>query len=161
METKTTRIKAVWVDTGLPLVNFLREGLAIEGIHRDPTPEEIEATRTFLCGETSVDAVLCLQRVYAPGMPLRDRTGMDVRVGRHLPMRGNQYMRDHLEHALNNADPWSLHVAFEVLHPFMDGNGRTGRTVWAAAMIESGQDPFALSFLHRFYYQTLDHADGR
>lgn len=159
MEHKTT---AVWIDTGTPMIAFLCESLAIEGIHRDPTPEEVDATRTFLRGETSVDAVIELQRVYAPGMPLRDRPGMDVRIGRHIPMRGNQYMRDHLERVLNNnTDPYQIHVAFEILHPFMDGNGRTGRAVWASAMIESGQHPFALSFLHRFYYQTLDHADGR
>lgn len=144
---------------GEPLVNFLRESLAIEGIHRDPTPKEIAATETFLKGPLSVDAVIALQAVYAPGKPLRDRTGMDVRVGAHIPMRGNPDMRDHLEHVLNNADPWSLHVAFEVLHPFMDGNGRTGRAIWAAMMIETGQNPFALSFLHRFYYQTLAHAE--
>lgn len=150
--------RAIWINTGAPLSAFLCESLAIEGIHRNPTPEEIEATRTFLCGETSVDAIIDLQSVYAPGMPLRDRVGMDVRVGRSVPMRGNPDMRYHLDHVLNNVDPYQVHVAFEVLHPFMDGNGRTGRAVWAASMIESGQDPFALSFLHRFYYQTLEHA---
>lgn len=45
-----------------------------------------------------------------------------------------------------------------MLHPFMDGNGRTGRAVWAWAMQRDGQDPFALSFLHRFYYQTLEYS---
>lgn len=52
-------------------------------------------------------------------------------------------------------DPWKMHVAFEKLHPFMDGNGRTGRALWAWHMKQLGLDPFALSFLHRFYYQTL------
>jgi hypothetical protein len=141
------------------LAEFMLESLTIEGIIRLPTIDELIATEEFLLANATVETVIDLQAVYAPGMPLRNRPGMDVRVGKHIPMRGNQYMADHLEHALNNADPWALHVAFEVLHPFMDGNGRTGRTVWAWAMLRAGQDPFALPFLHRFYYQTLEHAE--
>jgi len=38
----------------------------------------------------------------------------------------------------------------------MDGNGRTGRAIWAWQMQRLGRDPFALPFLHRFYYQTLE-----
>ena len=52
-------------------------------------------------------------------------------------------------------NPWKMHVDFETLHPFMDGNGRTGRALWAWHMRRLDLDPFALSFLHRFYYQTL------
>jgi len=38
----------------------------------------------------------------------------------------------------------------------MDGNGRSGRAIWAWQMLGDEQDPFAIPFLHRFYYQTLD-----
>ena len=48
--------------------------------------------------------------------------------------------------------------AYEMLHPFMDGNGRSGRALWAWMMLRLGQDPFALLFLHRFYYQTLENS---
>ena len=86
---------------------------------------------------------------------------MNVRVGIHLPPDGGPNMirllvgvlRDHI-------DPWTCHVAFEDLHPFMDGNGRTGRAVWAHKMITLGALPFALPFLHRFYYQTLSANKG-
>lgn len=137
------------------LERFLRESLAIEGIERGPTPAETRATLAFLAGDLTVDAVLALQAVYAPGKPFRDRVGMDVRVGDHVAPPGNPWMRDHLEHVLNNSDPYSGHVAFELLHPFMDGNGRTGRAVWAWLMVHAGRPPFALPFLHRWYYDSL------
>jgi fido (protein-threonine AMPylation protein) len=61
-----------------------------------------------------------------------------------------------LDMANRGSDPWRVHVAFETLHPYMDGNGRTGRAIWAWQMHGIEQNPFALPFLHRFYYQTLE-----
>ena len=129
----------------------------IEGIRREPTDAEIEATCAFLGSDSSAEDVIALQKVYAPGKPLRDKIGMNVQVGGYVAPPGNPNMREELEHVLNNADPWSLHVAFEMLHPFMDGNGRTGRAVWLWVMFQKPfpASPLAIGFLHRFYYQTL------
>mgnify|MGYP001561616528 CR=1 FL=1 len=150
---------------------FIRESNAIEGIVRAPLPNEIEAAKRFL-----LLLVVCvadlnrLQDAFAPGQPLRDQQGMDVRVGRHLaPPGGRQILRHLIRGILDLAnaeagdprsarDPWDVHCRFETLHPYMDGNGRTGRMLWAWQMGRSGYDPFALPFLHRWYYQTLDHS---
>jgi hypothetical protein len=83
---------------------------------------------------------------------------MNVRVGRYVAPPGNSLMRVELDRVLSIADPYAGHLAFELLHPFMDGNGRTGLAVWLWLMQRGGDNPFALSFLHRFYYETLRRA---
>lgn len=140
---------------------FLIESNAIEGIHRDPYDVEIDAFRDFLSLPALTVADLNdLQFRFAPNMPLRDKIGLNVRVGNHIAPAGGPEIAVHLANMLAempDSDPWKTHVAFETLHPYCDGNGRTGRALWAWHMQAIGRDPFALSFLHRFYYQTLEH----
>lgn len=149
-----------------PVFAFLAESNQIEGIFRAPV-SEVDAFQKFLAIQVlSMPAVCELQTVFAPDKPLRDRIGMNVRVGNYTaPMGGRDIQIGLLEllHKLNKTyyGPWALHVEFERLHPFMDGNGRTGRAIWAWHMRRLGLDPFALPFLHRFYYQTLENDTAR
>lgn len=146
-----------------PLETFVSESNAIEGIHRPPTAEELAAHDTFLnLHGIGLERLCELQAVIAPGKPLRDKPGLNVRVGNHIAPPGGPSIPAVLKIILHNAthgvNPWAIHLEYETLHPFMDGNGRTGRALWAWHMRSLGRDPFALPFLHRFYYQTLEHA---
>lgn len=140
---------------------FLTESNHIEGIYRPPTDVELEAFNRFMKSPVPTAATLGdLQAVFAPRMPIRERLGMDVRVGKYVAPTGGPLIVRRLNTLLwrmrDGSDPWSTHVAFEMLHPYCDGNGRTGRMLWAWHMRALGRDPFALPFLHRFYYQTLE-----
>lgn len=143
---------------------FLHESLAIESIVRSPTSAEVDVTAKFLrLPHVQVQDLEHLVTIYAPGHRLRDAAGLDVSVGDYVAPRGGPFITERLTGILrtvngNLISPWRAHVEFELLHPFSDGNGRSGRTLWAWHVTRSGGNPFSLSFAHRFYYQTLEAA---
>lgn len=144
------------------LRRFLRQSNLIEGIEDDPSAAEIaEATAFLNCPIVSMVTLEALVDVIAHA-DLRDEPGMDVQVGDHYPPPGGPGVRAALEDLLADVNagartPWSTHMDYEELHPFMDGNGRSGRLLWVWQMMRDGKgwDGLPLGFLHAFYYQTL------
>lgn len=150
--------------SAIRLERFLAESNAIEGITRRPTSLEIEATAEFLQSPTITTADLdSLVSIYEPGAKLRRGHRMNVRVGRYTAPPGGTRIRVALLIILRDicagaTSPFDAHIAYEKLHPFTDGNGRSGRALWAWQMcrLDHPWERDRLSFLHRFYYQTLD-----
>ena len=146
--------------------DFVAESNKIEGIYRDPTQEEIEEHNRFISLEKiTLDDLIQFVSVYQPDAKLRDQWGMNVRIGGHYPPAGHPEMRDKVEDILYRVNeyldgPYETHCKYETLHPFSDGNGRSGRAIWAWQMIR-WNGGYPLLFLHHFYYQSLQNNQQR
>jgi hypothetical protein len=136
------------------LIDFIRESNRIEGILREPTPEEVDAHHAFLREPVTLSSLLKFVAVIQPDAVIRDRAGLNVAVGRYLPPPGGPEIVVSLNAILTDtSDPFLTHQRYEALHPFTDGNGRSGRALWLQMMGGIHRTP--LGFLHHWYYQSL------
>jgi len=84
----------------------------------------------------------------------------DVRIGNYFPPSPSDVpilMKKFVER-LPKLNSWEAHNQFEAIHPFQDLNGRVGRLIWLAKVVDEGCR-LRLPFLHEYYYQTLAHEE--
>lgn len=135
------------------------ESNRIEGIDREPTAEElVEHDRVMELENLTIRDLEKFVTVYQRNAKLRVNPGMDVRVGSYVPPKGGEHIREMLGALLGDInceriDAWNAHVQYESIHPFTDGNGRSGRVIYHWQMRSTRMAD--LGFLHAFYYQTL------
>mgnify|MGYP004490127523 CR=1 FL=1 len=127
-----------------------------------------------LCTQT---AVLVCSEIKNRAMDVRKVTGTALRNGSngeviYTPPEGEQLIRDKLAnwekfiHYNEDLDPLIIlavaHYQFEAIHPFTDGNGRTGRVLNSLLMIEKELLHLPILYLSRYiiehkadYYRLL------
>ena len=143
------------------LHSFLVESNKIEGITGGIENNVLEAIDGFLHLKNITVLDICgVVNLIQPDALFRNKKGLNVQVGSHVPLFGGPEVETNLTEIIELATvrkPFKTHNEYETLHPFTDGNGRSGRILWAWQMISRGIWPgLDLGFLHAFYYQSLD-----
>lgn len=138
---------------------FADESNKIEGLPR-ATAHEVAALRVLLNTPMVTVSDVCAYVQAVAGASIRNQPGMNVRIGRHVPMPGGPPVEALLGSLLCDIEsgaigPHEAHKKFERLHPFMDGNGRSGRAIWLLQHEDRGTY-MGLGFLHQWYYESLD-----
>ncbi len=98
-----------------------------------------------------------------PGTQLANTKTGDVV---YSPPEGEQLLRDQLGawerfmHERDELDPLirlaAGHYQFEAIHPFVDGNGRTGRVLNSLFLVQWGLLPFPILYLSRHVIRSKD-----
>lgn len=144
------------------LVEFQAESNLIE---RMPVvrQEEVVALRTLLdASQLTVGELVAYVSVIQPNAILRDNASVgNAWVSDYeAPPSGRAAMqlldtllyRINSTGALKDITPHEAYCRYECIHPFTDGNGRSGRALWL--WMHKGKAP--QGFLNEFHYETLE-----
>ena len=137
-----------------------------------------EGTRSVRNGKLTVKTAIDVCRtIKDQELDVRDKPGTTLRniaTGAviYTPPQGQELIREKLEnwekflHARNELDPLVRvavqHYQFEAIHPFTDGNGRTGRILNILCLVQQGLLDSPILYLSRYiirnkadYYRLL------
>lgn len=147
------------------LLAFAHESNLIENIN-DPRRDLVHAAALEKFLAVDVINTLHLQvfvRAIQPDAKLRVNLNDRVWIGGREAMPGDKVVPAliNLLDSITHHQPTRLvHLRYEYIHPFTDGNGRSGRALWLWQMLEQQAYQGEFGFLQMFYYQTLSDYTG-
>lgn len=154
-----------WEESCQGLKLFIKESNKIEGITRKVLKRELQAHNELLAvPHLMTQDIERFVMLIQPGARLRCLPGDNVRVGSHIPLPGGPLIERLLAELLieinDGLAPYEAHLRYETLHPFTDGNGRSGRAIWLWQRAIKAQLTYpvpSIGFLHTWYYGSLQH----
>lgn len=146
---------------------WIRESNLIEGVD-DPTDDIrcLKAWNWFIKQPLTLSIILKLhERIMGkidPSIAGKWRT-CNVRVGHHLapgwehvPRLAGEWLLYHGS-SISEESIRKAHVFFEHVHPFVDGNGRTGRMLMNSQRVKAGLEPLLIKASERQgYYKWFE-----
>lgn len=150
------------------MLEHIRESNLIEGI--DSEEEDARSLRAWNWAVGNIDMAFTTgfvlelhRRIVLKQLPKHERgkwRTIQVYVGNHTPpapafivSQISDYLNN-LRESYKTLDPKMMHVQFETIHPFVDGNGRTGRMLMWLHEVKQGKEPTLIESDDRWsYYQ--------
>lgn len=133
-------------------IQLIKQSLEIEDIHRAPLQKEIDEFDRFMALKiVTVEELERFVFVYQRNAKLRTH-GERIKINDYEPPI--TFIRERLMNILDCNDAYEMHIAYEMLHPFTDCNGRSGRMLWY--WMSRKKTYINLGFLRVFYMQTLE-----
>lgn len=124
-------------------LTFLQESNLIEGVSDDASLEQAIQAWIYLEQQKSLnlDVILTAHAILMANqdIPEKDKGALRqdlVIVGwrdcpnpKHLPQLMKHWVHEYANKASNSTEIKTAHIQFELIHPFIDGNGRIGRMI--------------------------------
>jgi len=151
----------------IQVAEFLRESNAIEQVYDFESLGHALVAWDYLTKQKKLthEVILTTHRLLMKGKLEKDKLGHYRKVAVYIGNREgleagkiNQAMSNWIVN-WEQTDPRTAHIAYETIHPFIDGNGRTGRIFMNWMFIQRGESIVVIKEAEKYeYYKWFENA---